>query len=133
MDDALLGALRKNESMIVNPIYYWSDSEIWQYIRKYDVPVNPLYFPPYNYKRVGCLLCPMASYSEKMKQCADFPGFKKLYIHAFNKMLEARRKAGLVNRREWQSGEDVFNWWVEEYKHNVKGQISIEEWMKSME
>ena len=132
VDEALTGAMERKEGIIVNPIYYWTDSEIWQYIRKYDVSVNPLYFPPYNYKRVGCLLCPMATYSEKMKQCVDFPGYKKLCIRAFDNMLKVREETGLRNREGWETGEDVFNWWAQEYKHNVKGQITIEEWLGSV-
>jgi len=130
-EHALIKEMLNHSDTIVNPIYFWSDLEIWEYIRQEKVEVNPLYYPPYSYKRVGCLMCPMASYSEKKKQEADFPGFKKLYIYIFNKMLKVREERGLKNRAEWKSGEDVYNWWIEEYKHNVKGQISIEEWLRS--
>ena len=29
------------------------------------------------------------------------------------------------NAPRWKSGEDVFNWWLEENKHNVEGQMSL--------
>ena len=47
-------------------------------------------------------------------------------------MLEARKASGLKNRAGWENGEEVYNWWIQEYKHNVKGQITIDEWLKSM-
>lgn len=128
----LIETMREHGDMIVNPIYNWSDSEIWQYIREYGVEVNPLYYPPYNYNRVGCVLCPMAGYNEKKKQEADFPGYKRMYIRAFDKMLEERKKAGLSNRKGWENGLEVYNWWIQEYQHTVKGQITIDEWLKSM-
>ena len=130
-EHALIKEMLNHSDTIVNPIYFWTDSEIWEYIRRENIKINPLYYPPYNYKRVGCLLCPMASYAEKKKQEADFPGYKKLYIHIFDKMLKIRKERGLENRSAWATGEDVYNWWIEEYKHNVKGQISIEEWLRN--
>ena len=132
MEDALIKAAINNDDLIVNPIYNWSDSEIWQYINECGIETNPLYYPPYNYKRVGCVLCPMAGYAEKKKQEADFPGYKRMYIRAFDKMLEVRKASGLKNRAGWENGEEVYNWWIQEYKHNVKGQITIDEWLKSM-
>ena len=48
---------------------------------------------------------------------------------------KAREESGKVNlgndRHYWETGEDVFNWWIEEYKRNVKGQITIDEWLKA--
>lgn len=38
----------------------------------------------------------------------------------------------ISNRSGWENGEEVYNWWIQEYKHNVKGQITIDEWLKSM-
>lgn len=124
-DCTLIKTMKEHGDIIVNPIYEWSDSEIWEYINSRNVTVNPLYYPPYNYKRVGCVLCPMAGYYEKQKQIADFPGFKRMYIAAFDAMLEERKRRGLKNREGWENGTEVFNWWTEEYKHNVKGQMDI--------
>lgn len=124
-DCTLIKTMKVHGDTIVNPIYDWSDSDVWQYINSRNVTVNPLYYPPYNYKRVGCVLCPMAGYNEKKRQVADFPGFKRMYIAAFDAMLEERKRRGLENRQAWENGTEVFNWWTEEYKHNVKGQMDI--------
>lgn len=131
LDDVLIETLVGKKDMIVNPIYFWTDDEIWEYIKREKLRINPLYYPPYGYNRVGCVLCPMAGYREKKRQEADFPGFKKMYIRAFDKMLEVRKESGLDNKMGWETGEDVYNWWIQEYQHTVKGQISIEEWLKS--
>ena len=45
---------------------------------------------------------------------ADFelyPIYRQAYIHSFDKMLISREEAGLKNMG-WNSGEDVFKWWV---------------------
>ena len=46
-----------------------------------------------------------------------------MYIKAFDKMIEERKKRG--KKCEWENGEEVFNWWVEEYKRTPKGQMSL--------
>lgn len=38
-----------------NPLAAWSEADVWTYIRKYDVPVNPLHFQ--GYPSIGCAPC----------------------------------------------------------------------------
>jgi phosphoadenosine phosphosulfate reductase len=38
-----------------NPLAYWSDAEVWQYLRANHVPVNPLY--EQGYRSIGCAPC----------------------------------------------------------------------------
>lgn len=40
----------------INPILDWSDQEVWAYIQKKKLPINPLY--KLGFKRVGCWPCP---------------------------------------------------------------------------
>ncbi|MGC9060438.1 MAG: phosphoadenosine phosphosulfate reductase family protein [Thermoplasmata archaeon] len=44
--------------ILVNPIRNWCAFEIWLYILKEHIPVNPLYF--HDFERIGCYLCPSA-------------------------------------------------------------------------
>ena len=131
-DCTLIKTMRKKGDTIVNPIYHWTDDDIWEYARQNNIKMNPLY--DRGYHRVGCIGCPLATYREKMKEFTDYPKYKQAYINAFQKMLKAREEKGKINLGNdwhyWESGEDVFQWWVEEYKRNVKGQMTIDEWMK---
>lgn len=119
--------MKKHGSTTVNPIYHWSDSDIWEYIRQEHIDTNPLY--TCGYDRVGCIGCPLASYHGRLKEFSDYPKYKALYIRAFERMLKVRESRGLLDRKGWKSGEDVFSWWIEEYKYNVKGQMTITEWL----
>ena len=38
-------------------------------------------------------------------------------------LLEKWKKTG--KQTEWKTGEEMFNWWIEDGKHNVKGQLSL--------
>lgn len=117
-DCTLIKMMKDHDDTLVNPIYEWTDEDIWEYIKQNGLKVNPLY--ERGYKRVGCVGCPMATYKQKMKEFADYPTYKQAYIKAFDRMLK-----NYDGKETWKNGEDVFNWWIEEYKHNVKGQLSI--------
>ena len=53
----------------------------------------------------------------------DYPKYKQLYINAFDRMLEARRQKG--KKDVWKDGQEVFDWWLEVGKHEVKGQYKL--------
>lgn len=44
----------------LKPIIDWSDNEVWDYIKRYKLPVNPEYKTS---NRVGCIVCPKASFT----------------------------------------------------------------------
>ena len=120
-DCTLIKLMKENGSTVVNPIYDWLDTDVWEYIRQQGLKVNPLY--DRGYDRVGCIGCPLAPYHQRIKEFNDYPKYKKLYIQAFEKMLEVRREKGKENK--WKDGEEVFYWWIEEEKHNCKGQYNL--------
>lgn len=120
-DCTLIKLMKENGSTVVNPIYDWLDTDIWEYIRQEKLTVNPLY--ERGYDRVGCIGRPLAPYHQRIKEFNDYPKYKKLYIQAFEKMLEVRREKGKENK--WKDGEEVFYWWIEEEKHNCKGQYNL--------
>ena len=120
-DCTLIKTMKEHKDTIVNPIYYWSDNDVWDYIRQESIETNPLY--ERGLTRIGCLLCPMASYKLKKWQIANYPTYKKAYVHACDQLLEKWKKTG--KQTEWKTGEEMFNWWIEEDKHNVRGQISL--------
>ena len=119
-DCTLIKTMRDHGSCIVNPIYEWLDRDIWDYIKRENIKTNPLY--ERGYTRVGCIGCPMAGYQQVKKEFTDYPTYKQAYIKAFDNMM---KRYGTSNATRWQNGEDVFNWWTEEYQHNVKGQLSL--------
>ena len=122
-DCTLVTTARKNKTIIVNPIYEWSDTEIWEYILENDIVYNELY--DVGYKRVGCILCPLAKKSEKQRDMIMFPSYKERYIKAFEKMLESRKQKGKDdNTGAWKDAESVFRWWIED--KNIEGQISFD-------
>lgn len=125
-DCTLIANMRENNDILVNPIYEWTDSDVWEYIRDTNIKYNPLY--DRGYKRVGCIGCPMATYKEMNKEFAEYPKIKDAYIRTFQRMIDQydnERKA----KMDWESGQDVFDWWTGRWKNEVKGQMSLEDFI----
>lgn len=109
----------------VNPIVDWTDEDVWSFLGDSTkrTPVNPLYGE--GWCRVGCVGCPMAGKKGREAEFARWRKYKHLYIMAFDKMLEVRKRRGKLDS-EWRmghTGTDVFNWWME--YDTLPGQIDL--------
>lgn len=107
--------------MVVNPIIDWTDDDVWDYIHAEQLPVNPLYCE--GQQRIGCIGCPMAGRRGRQREFRRWPAYEKMYISAFERMLDARKAKGLPC--DWFNGMDVFRWWMED--DNLNGQLSMDE------
>lgn len=81
----------------LRPIVDWSDSDIWQYIDKYKLPINPLYNT--KEKRIGCMICPKADFTRNYKMLMKYP---KLIDCA----IGARERADNENKDYFISSEN---------------------------
>ena len=97
--------------VLINPIIDWTDDDVWEFLRHYGCKSNPLY--ECGFKRIGCIGCPMAE-KHRYKEFNRYPKYKLNYIRAFDRMLKERERRGKPNMDNWQSGYDVFKWWMGE-------------------
>ena len=102
----------RTTSTMVNPIVDWTDADVWEFLHHYGCQSNPLY--QCWDSRVGCIGCPMQGFGGMKADFARWPQYKQIYIHAFDRMLEARDAAGKPRDGLWLTGEDVFLWWIGE-------------------
>lgn len=115
---------RLKAKRIVNPIIDWTDEDVWGYIEAEQIKVNLLYCE--GQYRVGCIGCPMAGRKGREMEFSKWPKYKQSYVRAFDKMIIERNVKGLET--EWQTGTDVFNWWME--YDIMPGQIRFDERLK---
>lgn len=59
----------------VLPILHWTESQIWGYIHKQKLPYMKYYDAPYNFKRHGCVGCPLASKKQMILEFKTFPKY----------------------------------------------------------
>ena len=114
----------KRSKVTLNPIIEWSNSDVWSFIREYDIPYCSLYDE--GWTRLGCIGCPMASRNERERAFARWPTYKVMYLKAFGKMLSIlQSKSNYVVGRMGSTPQDVFNWWME--YDLMPGQVSFDE------
>lgn len=121
-DCLLIANAKKNKNLMCNPIYKWTDTDVWSFIRERNMKYNPLY--DHGWARVGCVGCPMAT--NQLWEFEKYPKYKQLYIKAFDRMINRRKEVGKINKNNsvWLSGETVFRWWTKDYR-DIDGQMSI--------
>ena len=115
----------RTHKTLVNPIIDWEDEDVWEFIRRENIPYCKLYDE--GWKRLGCVGCPMGTAALRKRQFERWPGMKKLYLRAFDDMLEARRVAG--KETAWKCAQDVMDWWLREAHRDtpIDGQIRWED------
>lgn len=103
----------RTTTTMVNPIIDWSDTDVWGFLKARGCKSNPLY--ECGLKRIGCIGCPMAGKS-RYAAFERWPKYRAMYVAAFDRMLEARRRAGKTIRTDspWFNGESVMRWWLGE-------------------
>lgn len=90
----------------IHPIIDWTNYEVWEYIRAHGLPYCELYDK--GFKRIGCLMCPMASVAETKRQIELYPKYVQAYIRACDRLIAN----GHDGHGKWKTGEEMFNWWV---------------------
>lgn len=120
-DCAFITKAKKNANLVCNPIIGWSEDDVWTYIRENRIEYNPLY--DRGYRRVGCVGCPLDSRKAMLKELSDFPSYKALYMHAFERML--KKRSGKRKATGWTCAEDVLAWWTQDPNY-IPGQMQLE-------
>lgn len=102
----------RTQKTMLNPIVDWTDDEVWEFLNEIaKVPHCSLYDE--GYTRIGCIGCPLGGYKQQLRDFERYPKFRALYVRAFDRMLE-RCRENVIPRREWETGEDVMQWWLRE-------------------
>jgi len=112
----------KNETkQIVNPIIDWSDDDVWEFIKQEKLPYCSLYDE--GWKRIGCLFCPMAGKSRLM-EAKRYPNYVKFFIRHFEKLYQWRKENDKP-LNNWNSGEEMFWWWMNDNRKSEDSDQTI--------
>lgn len=89
----------------INPILEWTEKNIWNYIKHYELPYHPLY--DIGYDRLGCWLCPFQNEGDFKRLKDNFPN---LYETLIASLTENVKKFGKVGVRELNDYVNNFGW-----------------------
>ena len=84
--ERMLGCIHGKESLLISPIIYWTEDDVWEFLNKVvRVPHCELYDK--GFKRIGCILCPMSSQKQKQIEIAKYHHVKKNWIKDINRRI----------------------------------------------
>lgn len=75
---------RESGHSLLCPIVYWTEKDIWDYIRLRRIPYCKLYDE--GFKRLGCIGCPLAGACNVAIEFKRWPRFKKAWQRGFEKL-----------------------------------------------
>lgn len=108
LDRRLLEHCPSGGRYVLNPIIDWTNNDVWAFIRERNLPYCSLYDE--GYTRLGCVGCPMSGSRQQRRDFRRWPHFERLYLRAFEQMLEERRKHNMPTT--WRTGQEVMDWWL---------------------
>ncbi len=89
----------------LNPIIDWKIDEIWDYIKSNNLPYCSLYDE--GFKRLGCVLCPLASAKQAQIELNRFPKTALAWKHGAYKYWEHSEGA-----KKFETPEAFWQWWL---------------------
>lgn len=69
-----------SSSPLLAPIAYWTDEDVWAFIRSRNLPYCELY--DQGFKRLGCIGCPMAGREGQAREFARWPKYERMWKRA---------------------------------------------------
>jgi phosphoadenosine phosphosulfate reductase len=90
----------------VYPILNWTEKNVWDYIHKNNLP-----YPVYHYskyKRMGCIGCPLANKTQRIKEYKEYPRYANNVLIAIKKNI----KLGNNISKFFDNEYEAFYWWL---------------------
>jgi phosphoadenosine phosphosulfate reductase len=100
---------------IMSPILYWTDDDVWSFIRGNEMPYCSLYDE--GFKRLGCIGCPMAD-KQRVAQFKRWPKYEAMWRRGFHKLYNKYKGVPKKNgeprfSERFNSGDEWFDYWME--------------------
>jgi len=143
---------RKTGKLILCPIVYWTDRDIWEFIKLRHLPYSEIYDEPfpkgtrienpslkYDFDRIGCVGCPLQTPAQQQQDFERWPRFKDMWYRGFVSMWN--KYHGTLNAKgkprgfeKYGSADGWWSWWTidrkqEEAKERTRGQCMFDEMM----
>lgn len=102
-------------SKAVCPIVDWTTSEIWRFIKTYNVPYCSLYDE--GWARLGCVGCPLQSRTNQQREFKRYPLYERNWKNAITKNWEKyhdklKRNGEPYYHHKFRSANDFWTWWI---------------------
>lgn len=119
---------RDKNQLRMAPILYWTDNNVWNFIKKNNIPYCDLY--DQGFSRLGCVGCPMGN---RKKEFARWPKYEKLWKKGvyvwWEKYRVLLRKDGQPYfAAKFKTFDEFWDWWMEEENVNDTTDPDCQNW-----
>lgn len=105
-EEQTLGCIHGKESLLISPIIYWTEQDVWEFLNDVvRVPHCLLYDEGWH--RIGCIGCPMSSHKQKMIENERYPHVKRNWIKAIKAIRNGRGIQKKIQLEEHPQGLDA--------------------------
>ena len=109
-----------NGGYILCPILYWTDADVWEFIRQQEMEYCQLYDE--GFTRLGCVGCPMGG-KNRLKEFERWPKYEALWKRGFKAYFDKYKgtltRAGKERSLEkFATVDDLWNWWMSDKSVN---------------
>ena len=111
---SFLSSHRKTDDPILCPLIYWSDADVWQFIREQRIAYCSLYDE--GFKRLGCVGCPMGGFDSQRKDFDRWPAYERMWKQGiqdfWDRWQNVPRRDGKDRSIKKFSADGLWNWWT---------------------
>lgn len=94
--------IKGKDKLNIYPILKWTTKDVWDFIKYYNLPINPCYEDK---GRVGCMVCPFAQKKEIERYERKYPKMKETILKALQKFMDKK------GDRKFDTAEECYEWW----------------------
>lgn len=103
-EEKMVACVGGKDKIMVSPILYWTERDVWEFLNESKIKHCSLYDK--GYRRIGCILCPMASTKNKNRDIKEFPHVVQKWKETIQWLYENKWKDNNL------SVDEAFNWWI---------------------
>lgn len=112
---SFLTSHRETGNPILCPLIYWTDCDIWQFIRRNQMSYCKLYDE--GFKRLGCIGCPLGGPAAQKREFKRWPKYEAMWKRGFQQYFDKYK--GLPKRNgepraieKFANVEALWRWWL---------------------
>lgn len=91
-----------------NPIFDWTEQDVWQFHIRYDIPYCILY--KQGFSRLGCIMCPLSGSKHQEFEATRYPAHYAAILRTFDRMIKA--KPIVAEHFGFKNALDVMQWYI---------------------
>lgn len=86
--NSMVQCVHGKDEILTHPLFSWSENDVKYYLSEVcRVPLCPVY--SMGYKRAGCVLCPLATYKDRIMDAKMYPKYYQKLRRVIQKLVES--------------------------------------------